>query len=99
MALSLSTVWCAGALSKRALNFDDTGRGAVPSRLGQLFPNISGEETASTPLENIPAYVEAVKKNSSPYDLPAANDNPMRRLLTELIDLIVCVRRRTFSSP
>jgi hypothetical protein len=27
-----------------------------------------------------------VKKNSSPYDLLPANDNPTRRLLTELID-------------
>ena len=27
-----------------------------------------------------------MKKNLSPYDLPPANDNPMRRLLTDLID-------------
>jgi predicted acylesterase/phospholipase RssA len=32
------------------------------------------------------SVVETVKKNLSPYDLSPANDNPMRRLLTELID-------------
>jgi hypothetical protein len=32
---------------------------------------LSGEEAARTSLESIPAYVEAVKKNLSPYDLPA----------------------------
>jgi NTE family protein len=59
--------------------------GEMPG-LGTLFSNISGEEAATTPLESIPAYVEAMKKNLSPYDLPASNDNPMRRLLTDLID-------------
>ena len=59
--------------------------GEMPG-LGTLFSNISGEEAATTPLESIPAYVEAMKKNLSPYDLPLANDNPMRRLLTDLID-------------
>ena len=53
---------------------------------GSFFPNISGEEAARTPLESIPAYVEAVKRNLSPYDLPASNENPMRRLLTDLVD-------------
>ena len=61
------------------------GVGAMPG-FGSFFSNISGEEAARTPLESIPAYVEAVKKNLSPYDLPASNDNPMRRLLTDLID-------------
>jgi NTE family protein len=51
---------------------------------GSYFSNISGEQAATTPLESIPAYVEA--RNLSPYDLPGSNDNPMRRLLTELID-------------
>ena len=60
------------------------GGGAMPG-FGSFFSNISGEEAARTPLESIPAYVEAVKKNLSPYDLPASNDNPMRRLLTDLI--------------
>ena len=59
--------------------------GEMPG-LGTLFSNISGEKAATTPLESIPAYVEAMKKNLSPYDLPLANDNPMRRLLTDLID-------------
>ena len=59
--------------------------GEMPG-LGTLFSNISGEEAATTPLESIPAYVEAMKKNLSPYDLPLANDNPTRRLLTDLID-------------
>ena len=53
---------------------------------GSYFSNMSGEQAVTTPLENVPACVEAVKKNSSPYDLPSANDNPTRRLLTELID-------------
>jgi NTE family protein len=61
------------------------GVGAMPG-FGSFFSNISGEEAARTPLDSIPAYVEAVKKNLSPYDLPASNDNPMRRLLTDLID-------------
>jgi len=59
--------------------------GEMPG-FGTLFSNISGEEAATTPLESIPAYVEAMKKNLSPYDLPLANDNPTRRLLTDLID-------------
>jgi Patatin-like phospholipase len=59
--------------------------GSMPG-FGSYFSNMSGEQAVTTPLENIPAYVETVKKNSSPYDLPPANDNPTRRLLTELID-------------
>src|SRR6516225_1686691 len=59
--------------------------GAIPG-FGSFFSGISGEKAAITPLENIPAYVETVRKNLSPYDLPPGNDNPMRRLLTELID-------------
>jgi NTE family protein len=59
--------------------------GAMPG-FGSFFSGISGEEAATTPLESIPAYVETLKKNLSPYDLPPANDNPMRQLLTELID-------------
>jgi NTE family protein len=59
--------------------------GSMPG-FGSYFSNMSGEQAVTTPLENIPAYVETVKKNSSPYDLPSANDNPTRRLLTELID-------------
>jgi NTE family protein len=59
--------------------------GAMPG-FGSFFSNMSGQEAASTPLESIPAYIEAVKKNLSPYDLPLANDNPTRQLLTELID-------------
>jgi hypothetical protein len=47
---------------------------------------MSGEQAVTTPLENIPAYVETVRKNLSPYDLPPADDKPMRQLLTELID-------------
>ena len=59
------------------------GVGAMPG-FGSFFSNMSGAEAARTPLESIPAYVEAVKKNLSPYDLPASNDNPMRRLLAEI---------------
>ena len=74
------------------------GVGAMPG-FGSFFSNMSGEEAARTPLESIPAYVEAVKKNLSPYDLPASNDNPMRRLLTELLISIACVCKTKFSSP
>ena len=89
------------------------GVGAMPG-FGSFFLNMSGEEAARTSLESIPAYVEAVKKNLSPYDLPASNDNPMRRLLTEIdfdrlrlqdeIQLTVCAtnartaRRRVFTN-
>ena len=59
--------------------------GSMPG-FGSYFSNMSGEQAVTTPLENVPACVEAVKKNSSPYDLPSANDNPTRRLLSELID-------------
>ena len=58
--------------------------GGMPG-FGSFFSGMSGEQAATTPLESFPAYVEAVKKNLSPYDLPP-NDNPMRPLLTELID-------------
>ena len=54
---------------------------------GSFFSEISGEAAATTPLESLPAYVESIKKNLSPYDLPPTNDNPMRQLLTELIDV------------
>jgi NTE family protein len=59
--------------------------GSMPG-FGSYFSNMSGEQAVTTPLENVPAYVETVKINSSPYDLPPAIDNPTRRLLTELID-------------
>ena len=62
------------------------GVGAMPG-FGSFFSEISGEAAATTPLESLPAYVESIKKNLSPYDLPPTNDNPMRRLLTELIDV------------
>ena len=50
--------------------------GSMPG-FGSFCSNMSGEQAVATPLENIPAYVETVKKNSSPYDLPP-NDNPMK---------------------
>jgi len=59
--------------------------GAMPG-FGRFFSHMSGQEAATTPLESIPAYVEAVNKNVSPYDLPQTNDNPMRRILTDMID-------------
>jgi len=58
--------------------------GGMPG-FGSFFSGISGEQAAATPLESIPAYVEGMKR-LSPYDLPQSNDNPMRPLLTELID-------------
>ena len=32
---------------------------------GSYFSNMSGEQAVTTPLENVPAYVETVKKNSA----------------------------------
>lgn len=61
------------------------GVGGMPG-FGSFFSGMSGEQAATTPLESFPAYVEAMKKNLSPYDLPQSNNNPMRPLLTELID-------------
>ena len=61
------------------------GVGAMPG-FGSFFSNMSGEEAARTPLESILAGRRGREVNSSPYDLPASNDSPMRRLLTELID-------------
>jgi NTE family protein len=59
--------------------------GAMPG-FGSFFSGISGEEAAATPLEGIPAYVESTKKDLSPYDLSQSNDDPVRPLLTDLID-------------
>lgn len=59
--------------------------GSMPG-FGSFFSGISGEQAGATPLESIPAYVEGMKKNLSPYDLPQSNNNPMRPILTELID-------------
>jgi NTE family protein len=61
------------------------GVGAMPG-FGRLFSGISGEEAATTPLESIPAYLESVKKTFSPAALAPSNDEPMRPLLTDLID-------------
>lgn len=58
--------------------------GAMPG-FGNLMSNMSGEAAAMTPLESIPAYVEMMSKNVSPYDLPPSL-NPLRSLLSELID-------------
>src|SRR6516225_593880 len=56
--------------------------------VGGLFSGKSGEEAAKTPLESIPAYadLELKNRNLSPYDLFAANYNPLRPVVTELID-------------
>jgi NTE family protein len=59
--------------------------GAMPG-VGSFFSGVSGEEAATTPLESIPAYLESIKQNLSPYDRSPSNDNPMRPLLTEMID-------------
>ena len=59
--------------------------GAMPG-FGSLFSRVSGEVAATTPLESIPAYVEMISRNLSPYDLPQSNDAPLRSLLAELID-------------
>jgi NTE family protein len=52
--------------------------------LGSFFSGMSGEEAAATPLESIPAYVQT--KDLSPYDRPSSQADPLRPLLTELID-------------
>jgi hypothetical protein len=58
MAPSWSTAWCAEALSRPALNCGTTGGRLVVSpdtaAFSQEFP---GEKAATTPLENIPAYI------------------------------------------
>jgi hypothetical protein len=59
--------------------------GAMPG-FGSFFLGISGEEAATTPLESIPPYVERMRQNLSPYDLPPSNSNLLRPLLTEMID-------------
>jgi len=61
--------------------------GAMPG-VGSLFSGKSGEEAANTPLESIPAYAEIEMKNRnlSPYDLFEVNYNPLRPVVTELID-------------
>ena len=59
--------------------------GAMPG-FGSLCSQMSGAAAAMTPLESIPAYVELMSRNLSPYDQPLSNDNPLRSLLTELID-------------
>jgi NTE family protein len=59
--------------------------GAMPG-FGSLLSNVSGEVAAMTPLENIPAYVELMSRNLSPYDLPPSSDTPLRSLVVELID-------------
>jgi NTE family protein len=53
---------------------------------GSLFSQMSGAAAAVTPLESIPAYVDLMRRNLSPYDLPTSNNAPLRSLLTELID-------------
>ena len=49
---------------------------------------MSGETAANTPLEYNPLYAALVmvSRNLSPYDLNPFNYNPLRDLLTELID-------------
>ena len=61
--------------------------GAMPG-FGSLFSGKSGEEAANTPLESIPAYAEIEMKNRnlSPHDLFEVNYNPLRPVVTELID-------------
>jgi len=43
--------------------------GAMPG-FGSFFSQMSGAAAAMTPLESIPAYVELMSRNLSPYDLP-----------------------------
>jgi NTE family protein len=57
--------------------------GAMPG-FGSVLSNISGEAAAMTPLESIPAYVEMMNKNLSPYDLPPSDT--LRSMLMDLID-------------
>jgi NTE family protein len=49
---------------------------------------MSGETAANTPLEQNPFYTAFVtlSRNLSPYDLNPSNYNPLRDLLTEMID-------------
>jgi NTE family protein len=59
--------------------------GAMPG-FGSLFSGISGEEAATTPLESIPAYVERVQQDFSPYDTSPSISTPLRLLLADLIN-------------
>jgi NTE family protein len=53
---------------------------------GSFFSGISGEAAVTTPLESIPAYVERVRQNLSPYDVSRSNSAPLRLLLIDLIN-------------
>jgi NTE family protein len=55
---------------------------------GSLLWPMSGEAAASFPLEKIPLYqvYNILSHQMSPYDLNPFNYNPLRSLLTELID-------------
>jgi len=59
--------------------------GAMPG-FGSFFSQMSGATAAMTPLESIPAYVELMRRNLSPYDLPPSTDTPLRSLVAGLID-------------
>ena len=59
--------------------------GAGPG-FGSLVPTMSGSAAAMMPLESIPAYIDLKSRSLSPYDLPSSA-NPLRALLTEMIDL------------
>jgi NTE family protein len=61
--------------------------GAMPG-FGSLFWQVPGKVAATVPLESIPAYLtfELISRNFSPYDFFPSNYNPLRPLLSELID-------------
>src|SRR6516225_10160866 len=52
--------------------------GAMPG-FGSFFSQMSGAAAAMTPLESIPAYVELMSRNLSPYDLPHPMISPCGR--------------------
>src|SRR6516165_8471548 len=54
--------------------------GAMPG-FGSFFSEISGEAAATTPLENLPAYVERMRQSLSPYDLSTSPHSTLLRPL------------------
>jgi NTE family protein len=56
--------------------------GVMPG-FGNLLSNVSGEVAAMTPLESIPAYIELMSRNLSPYDLPRPAILPCGRSLRD----------------
>lgn len=73
--------------ARRRLRQFWTAVGKMPGFASMMWP-MSGERAAKTDLKQTPAYLawDALTRNLSPYDLNPSQINPLRELLTELID-------------